>query len=151
MLLDQWKQFTEEQVKSLYPPEQVETTFAADRIKDYKVSSVDSCLPELYFVGVGRLKAHVDGDFPEFSYHLILVNTGLIAKGIDQDASKKPQTPGTIIVLHAWEYHHVVDDLRVRTSDNPIWVSICFDSVDVLPKEEVIKYFEKFLRDDADS
>lgn len=146
MLLNQWKQFTDQQIQEVYPADQIKTTFAADIIKDNKVSQVDSLIPELYFVGVGRLKAHVDGDFPEFSYHLILVNTGLIAKGIDQDLSDKPQTPGTIITIHAWEYHHVVDDLRVKTSDNPIWVSICFDSADELPKEDVIKMFKEFLK-----
>lgn len=146
MLLDQWKQFTDQQTQEVYPANQIEITFAADIIKDDKVSLVDSLIPELYFVGAGRLKAHVDGDFPEFSYHLILVNTGLIAKGIDQKVSKQPQTPGTIIVLHAWEYHHVVDDPRIKTSANPIWVSICFDSADNLPKEDVIEMFKEFLK-----
>ena len=150
MLLQQWKQFTEEQVKSVYPLDQVETTFASEPIKEGYVRLVDSCVSDLYFVGVGKLQAHVDGDFPEFSYHLILVNTGLMAKGSDQCLSREPQTPGTIILIRAWDYHHVVPDNRAGDSENPIWVSICFDSVDELPQEQVIKYFEEFLGEKAE-
>jgi hypothetical protein len=162
MLLNQWKQFTEEQVRQVYPLNQVETTFAGELIAEGDVhqefTSFDPSLVtdsyslgDAYFIATGGVASHTDDEFSQYAYHLVLINTGLIAKGVDQENNFNPQEAGTIIILNNCEWHHCVRDSRIGTSEEPIWVSICFDSDDELPQVVVTKIFEEFLKGEKDS
>ena len=165
MLLNQWRQFTEEQIRSVYPFQQVETTFGVELIKKGYVlqkftsfnpffqesSLLDSFLSvdnEAYFIATGGVSSHKDDGFAQYGYHLVLVNTGLIAKGVDQSSKLiLPQEPGTVVILNNWELHHCIEDLRRGTIKPPIWVSVCFDNDAELPQKEVIKAFNRFLEE----
>lgn len=188
MLLNQWKQFTEEQVRSAYPLDQVETTFAGELIEEgdvhqafssfnpftwekfitkeelkdnavivedskFDFSLVTDCyfLGDVYFIATSGVSSHTDDQFSQYAYHLVLINTGLIAKGVNQENDFEPQEPGTIIILNNWEWHHCIKDSRSGISEEPIWVSICFDSDDEVPQEVVTKIFEEFLKDETSS
>lgn len=169
MLLNQWKQFTEEQVRSAYPLNQVETTFAGELIEkgdvyqefssfkpvvdsklDFSLVTDSYFLGDAYFIATGGVSSHTDDEFSQYAYHLVLVNTGLIAKGVNQENDFEPQESGTIIILNNWEWHHCIKDSRIGISEEPIWVSICFDSDEELSQEVVHKIFKEFLKDGTD-
>jgi hypothetical protein len=155
MLLQQIKPFTEEQVRKVYPLEQVKAIFAGELIAegnvycDFSASLLtnDYFLSEAYFIGTSGAASHTDDEFAQYAYHLVLVNTGLVAKGVNQQNNFEPQVPGTIIVLNNWEWHHAIKDSRIGTSEDPIWVSICFDSDYELTEEQLINIFKEFLND----
>lgn len=162
MLLQQIKPFTEEQVRKVYPSDQVEFTFSAEMLEvddiyvqdsSFRTSGVESYfVSDSYFIATRGVPSHTDDEFPNYSYHLILLNTGLVAKGVEQNTEDfEPQSPGTIIILDNWQEHHAIEDSRIKTLEDLLWVSICFDSVHKLPIEVITKIFEEFLGQEPES
>jgi hypothetical protein len=171
MLLNQWKQFTEEQVREIYPSEQVEFTFSEEMLEvddiymqdsSFRTSGVESYfVSDSYFIATRGVPSHTDDDFPNYSYHLILLNTGLVAKGVWQNIEDlAPQLPGTILVLDNWQEHHVIEDPRLKTlqdslwvslCQDSLWVSLCFDSLGRLPTESITSIFKEFLKEESET
>lgn len=140
MIIKQWQQLKQP------PPNADEYRETFDYICEGMVEVEPSSIDGMYFISTGGVSPHTDDDFPQYAYHLVLVNGGLIAKGEGQILTDlEPQPPGTILILDNWQPHHAIEDQRVGTVGHRLWVSICFDCATILPDEDTIDAFKDFL------
>ncbi|MBD2201679.1 hypothetical protein H6G33_10000 [Calothrix sp. FACHB-1219] len=143
MLLDQWIQYSPQYI---YLKGYTEDFFPFTYLDWDEVKDAESEDENITFLGVKMLGNHTDKEFPNYSYHLVLRNSRLIAKGYGQNRRNiAPQLPGTILVIDSWKYHHVTWDKRLKSKEDPLWISACFDSNELISRDRIIEVFNNFL------
>lgn len=144
MLVNQWKQWDSSLIYELFNDEFYPFNEEIYRGSDMEIQEAISYHPYINFIGTAGIPLHTDKGFPQYSYHLVLRNNGLLTKGkgrYDLDI----QCPGTIIVLDVHHPHHVIYDKRIKKPKYPLWISACYDDKYLLSKEQIIDTFKGFL------
>lgn len=140
MIIKQWQQLIEP------PPHADEYREMFDWLCGGMVESEPSSVDGLYFIGTDGVSAHTDDDSPQYAYHLVLVNSGLVVKGERQILTDlQLQLPGSILILDNWQPHHAIEDQRIDTRRHRLWVSICFDCPTTLPDDDIVSTFKEFF------
>jgi hypothetical protein len=102
----------------------------------------------IQFLGSYCVEPHIDHDFPRYTHHLVVINTGLIALGVNQGLyESQVQEPGHIVCIDTHRSHHLVEDPRIGSLDNvnKFWISAYFELDTILGDDAITHKFREFI------
>lgn len=131
MILQQWNNYPLDKIAYLInlPGTRHNLEFLlGDEVEElwYTRSEVD----QVDYFAAHEVGEHSDKGFPQFTYHLVLKNNGLMALGSNQSVEEfQPQVPGTLVLLDTHQEHLVSIDNRILESVDDVltWVTLKVD------------------------